>query len=52
MKILQNFANVIGLFLWWMILSVAWYSWFFISFWVFILWFLIWSLIQKKNIIS
>jgi len=52
MKILQNFANVVGLFLGWIILSIAWYGGFFISFGVFIICFLIWSLIHKKKIIS
>lgn len=50
MKILQNLANVIGLFLGGMILSFAWFSGFFFVFGLFILFFLVWSIVWKKSI--
>lgn len=52
MKILQNLANVVGLFFWWLILAVINYSWFFFLFWWLIIWFLIWSILKRKKIQS
>ncbi len=52
MKILQNFANVVGLFLWGLILSLAWYGGFFFTFGLFIIWFLFWSLFHATKIKS
>lgn len=50
MKILQNLANVIGLFLGGFILSVFGYNWFFLLFGVIILGFFFWSTKNKKQI--
>lgn len=50
MKILQNFANVVGLFLWWFVLALINYTWFFFVFGWLILWFLVWSIIKRKEI--
>ncbi|MDA9129362.1 MFS transporter [Candidatus Gracilibacteria bacterium] len=50
MKILQNLANVVGLTLGGGILSLAGYGGFFLVFGVFILLFLAWSFIHRKNI--
>jgi len=50
MKILQNLANVIGLFLWGLILWFAWFAGFFFVFWLFIVWFLGWSIFMKEKI--
>ena len=50
MKILQNLANVVGLFLWWLILSLSGFAWFFFTFGLFIWGFLVWSLINGKSI--
>lgn len=50
MKILQNLANVIWLFLWGLILSLAGYGWFFFTFGLFILGFFGWSLMNKKHL--
>lgn len=47
LKIIQNLANVIWLFLWWIILGVLQYVWFFIIFWLFILWILFWTVKNK-----
>ena len=52
MKILQNFANVVGLFLWGMILSFAGFAGFFFVFWVFIFGFFVWSIVMKKQIMQ
>jgi len=52
MKILQNLANVIGLFLGWMILWFAWFGGFFFVFGLFILWFFVWSVLLKNRIES
>jgi MFS family permease len=50
MKILQNLANVIGLMLWGIILSILWYSGFFIIFWLIILFTLVWSIRYREYI--
>ena len=50
MKILQNFANVVGLFLGGLILSLSWYGGFFFTFWLFIVGFLLWSLFNAHRI--
>lgn len=50
MKILQNMANVVGLFLGWMILWFAGFSGFFFVFGLFILGFFTWSILWKKKI--
>jgi predicted MFS family arabinose efflux permease len=50
MKILQNLANVIGLFLWGLILSFAGFAGFFFVFGLFIACFLVWSLVMRKKI--
>lgn len=50
MKILQNFANVVGLFLGGMILAIAGYGGFFFLFGWFILIFLGWSLFNARRI--
>ncbi len=50
MKILQNFANVIGLMIGWFILGIVQYTWFFILFWALIIRIFIWSLKNKKEI--
>lgn len=50
MKILQNLANVVWLFFWWLILAILNYLWFFIVFWWFIIWFLYWSIKKRKEI--
>ena len=50
MKILQNFANVVGLMLWWFILGILQYTGFFILFWSLIIRVFIWSLKNKKEI--
>lgn len=52
MKILQNLANVFGLFFGWLIISFIWFAGFFFTFWFLIWWFLIWSIVMKKNIIE
>ena len=52
MKILQNLANVFWLVLGWIILAIAWYSWFFFIFWIIILWLLYWSIKIKEKIIT
>lgn len=49
-KIIQNLANVIWLFFWWLILSLAWYMWFFIIFWWSILYLTFWTVKNKKRI--
>lgn len=49
-KILQNLANVFGLFFWWIILWLLNYLWFFITFWLFMIWILYWSIKRKKDI--
>jgi len=49
-KIVQNFANVFWLLLWWLILALLSYLWFFMCFWLFILRFFYWSLKEKKYI--
>jgi hypothetical protein len=50
MKILQNFANVVGLMLWGFILWVLQYTWFFILFGMLIIRIFIWSIKNKKEI--
>ncbi len=50
MKILQNFANVVGLMLWGFILWVLQYTWFFILFGMLIIRIFIWSIKNKKGI--
>lgn len=50
MKILQNLANVVGLVLWWIVLSIIDYNWFFALFWASILYFLFWSFKNGKAI--
>ena len=50
MKILQNLANVIWLVFGWIILAIAWYSWFFFLFWSLILVLLYWSIIVKEKV--
>ena len=50
MKILQNLANVVWLFLGWLILSLAWFAWFFFVFGLFIGWFFVWSIVMRKSI--
>jgi len=50
MKILQNLANVIGLFLGWMILGFAWFAWFFFVFGLFIICFFVWSILWRWRI--
>lgn len=50
MKILQNLANVVWLFLWGLILSLAWFAGFFFVFGLFIMWFFIWSIVMRKKI--
>ena len=52
MKILQNLANVVWLFFWWIILAMLNYMWFFIVFGLFIVWILVWSLKNKLKIKS
>lgn len=49
-KILQNLANVIWLFFWWMILWFLEYDWFFVVFWLFIFTILIASIILKQKL--
>lgn len=50
MKIVQNLANVIGLMFGGIILGLLNYTWFFITFWLFILWFIYWSWKNKSQI--
>ncbi len=50
MKILQNFANVIGLFLGGLILWLVWFSGFFFTFGLFILGFFLWSFLWRRKI--
>lgn len=50
MKILQNLANVVGLFLGGMIVSFFGYQGFFFGFGMLILWFLVWSLFKTSVI--
>jgi len=50
MKILQNLANVVWLFLWGLILWFAWFAWFFFVFWLFIIGFLVWSILLRQRI--
>ncbi len=50
MKILQNFANVIGLILWWLILQLLGYRGFFIVFGIIIIATLVWSIKNKDRI--
>lgn len=51
-KLIQNLANVIWLFFWWIILALIWYVWFFIIFWVFIIYLSVWTIKNKKSIIE
>ena len=44
LKIIQNLANVVWLFLWWLILSVLNYIWFFMLFGVVIIYILYWTI--------
>ena len=50
MKILQNLANVVGLLLGWLILSLAGFAGFFFTFGLFIAGFFIWSLMHGEGI--
>jgi MFS family permease len=50
MKILQNMANVVGLFLGWLILSLFSFSGFFFLFWLGILGFFVWSILNAGKI--
>lgn len=44
LKIVQNLANVVWLFLWWIILAVLNYIWFFMLFWAMIIYILYWTI--------
>jgi MFS family permease len=50
MKILQNFANVIWLMLWWVILWAFGYQGFFLIFGSIIIWALVWSIMRKDSL--
>ena len=52
MKILQNLANVIWLVFGWIILWIAWYTWFFFLFGWLIMYLLYWSIKVKEKIIT
>ncbi len=49
LKIVWNFANVIWLFLGWIILALLDYMWFFILFWICIIYILYWTIKNKVN---
>ncbi len=49
-KIIQNIANVLWLFFWWLILASLQYVWFFIIFWGFITYLAFWTLKNRKAI--
>lgn len=44
LKIIQNLANVVWLFLWWIVLAVLNYIWFFMVFWATMIYILYWTL--------
>ena len=52
MKILQNLANVVWLFLGGLILSLTWFAGFFFVFGLFVLWFLVWAIVMRQKIVS
>lgn len=49
LKIVLNFANVVWLVLWWLIVSLLWFNGFFIVFSFLIFWLLIYSFLHIKN---
>lgn len=50
LKIILNLANVIWLIFWWLFVSLMWFDNFFILFWVILLWFFIFSILNIKKI--
>lgn len=49
-RMIGNFANVIGLMLWWFILELFHYTWFFLIFGLIILAFLVWVVTKQEHI--
>ncbi len=49
LKIILNFANVIWLVFWWILVWILWFNWFFIFFSLVMFWILVWSFLNMKN---
>lgn len=48
-KMLLNLANVVWLVLWWLLVTIIWYTWTFVVFWAFLIWLFFISISKKKE---